>query len=461
MPLTIPGLDEEHQRLVDDYRARFPEANVSRFSDNWKRLRVLALSTWGLHYSVQVVADDLFPDTAAGTALDRLLRIWGLERKQATASSKSSALRVFGTAATPITVGDLLVHSSGLIYQVNETTTVAAIGYTDVDVLSISLGSATKLNAGETLTFSPAVLGLKDDAELQLDIDTNGADLESDASARTRLLNRISQPGAGGNANDYRQWAKAIDDIVSAYAYPLRRGRGTIDLAVLQTGSGSARLPDLAKRNLVQAAIDILRPVTTKNFRTIEVTEQKQGIEVTMVPQPGAQNAADWADPPSPLLVSTWTAETRTLQFTTDRPSDMAKGHRFVIKTTLGDGKGEVLWIEALGSGSDDVVVRTVPTIAPVLNDTVYAAGPLTDPVRSALTDFVDTFGPVIGLYGTGEWVDELVPARLLAMMLSVSGMHNGTVVTPSTTVTPTDPVYPNDTTLPLITWGEVVVRYA
>lgn len=461
MPQTIPTLDEQHERLLDDYKARLPTHDASRYSDNWKRLRILALATWGLHHSVQVVEDDLFPDTAAGAALDRLMAIWGLTRKPATASSKPAALRITGTLAASITTGMQLVHSSGLVYQVNETTSIPAALYIDVDVLSISTGSATKLNAGEILTFSPSQTGLTDEAELRLDIDVNGADLESDASARTRLLNRISQPGAGGNANDYVQWAVAIDDIVTAYTYPLRRGRGSVDLAVLQTGSGSARLPDATKRTEVYDAIEEVRPVTVKAFRVLEVTAQSQNIDIVITPQPGSEYRADWSDPPTPLEVSSWTAGTRTLQFTTDRPSDMAKGGRLVIKTAAGDGDGVVHEIEALGSGSDDVVLREAPTTAPVATDTVYAGGNLTKAVRDVLTAFVDAFGPAIGLYGTGEWVADMVPARLLAVALAVTGMHNASVVTPSADVVPADTVYPNDTTIPVLTWGEVVVRYS
>ena len=87
MAFTIPSLDEIHGRLIGDYKARFPGADVSRFSDTWKRLRVLAGAVLGLHYHLNVVYEDLLPDGAAGEKLDRHGDIHDVTRKPATAAS--------------------------------------------------------------------------------------------------------------------------------------------------------------------------------------------------------------------------------------------------------------------------------------------------------------------------------------------------------------------------------------
>jgi len=56
---------------------------------------------------------------------------------------------------------------------------------------------------------------------------------ETDSSLLARLLEYIRRPPAGGNKYDYVKWAKAIDNVVAAYCYPLAQGLGTVDVVVV------------------------------------------------------------------------------------------------------------------------------------------------------------------------------------------------------------------------------------
>jgi uncharacterized phage protein gp47/JayE len=56
---------------------------------------------------------------------------------------------------------------------------------------------------------------------------------ETDAEYLARLLNHIRQRPAGGNKNDYEQWALSIDNVKAAYCYPLAQGLGTVDVVIL------------------------------------------------------------------------------------------------------------------------------------------------------------------------------------------------------------------------------------
>ncbi|WP_413462564.1 baseplate J/gp47 family protein [Kingella kingae] len=42
----------------------------------------------------------------------------------------------------------------------------------------------------------------------------------------------MRRPPAGGNQYDYKNWALSVDGVSSAYVYPLRRGLGTVDIAI-------------------------------------------------------------------------------------------------------------------------------------------------------------------------------------------------------------------------------------
>ena len=55
---------------------------------------------------------------------------------------------------------------------------------------------------------------------------------ETDGDYLTRLLNRIQEPPAGGNANDYVQWALAVQNVEDAWCFPLAQGLGTVDVVI-------------------------------------------------------------------------------------------------------------------------------------------------------------------------------------------------------------------------------------
>ena len=56
---------------------------------------------------------------------------------------------------------------------------------------------------------------------------------ESDADYLARFLNVVRKPPAGGNDNDYEQWAKEITNVLKAYTIPLAQGLGTVDVMIL------------------------------------------------------------------------------------------------------------------------------------------------------------------------------------------------------------------------------------
>ncbi len=458
MPFETPSLDELHNRLLNDYRGRFPGGEFSRHGDNWKRLRTLAGGLWGGHYQQSIAEEDLYPDSAKGVALARIGTIWGVVKKGATPARKSNALRVFGTSGAAVAIGNELTSASGLRYQINENANVTSQLFVDVDVVAIDVGAATRLVTGDILTFTAPPVNIEAEAELQLDLDEDGEDEENDGAYSTRIIDKISQPGMGGNPNDYRQWSKEVTGVAEAYVYPLRRGFGSVDVAALHTGRGTVRLLTTQERTDLLAYLTALRPTGQKLLRVIQVTATEKDVDIQISAIPGTQFQWDWGDS-VPLVVTSWTAGTRTLKFTASRPSDMEENDRLIIATTLGNGTGEEFEIEAMGGAADEVILKKAPSVAPVAGDTVYSGGDLVGPVRDAILAHMDSLGPAIGLYGTGEWVDQLQRGRLEAVAFGITGVRDVVVNVPASDQTPSDPGFPNDTTLELFIPGQIVVR--
>ena len=71
MPYDVLSLDEQTDQQVASYSNLLPDKNVSRNSDNWKRIRSTAGATTDLHAHIDVAWRDAMPDTAEGAELTR------------------------------------------------------------------------------------------------------------------------------------------------------------------------------------------------------------------------------------------------------------------------------------------------------------------------------------------------------------------------------------------------------
>lgn len=56
---------------------------------------------------------------------------------------------------------------------------------------------------------------------------------ETAAELLARLLEYIRRPPAGGNRYDFVKWSLSIDNVASAFCYPLAQGLGTVDVVLL------------------------------------------------------------------------------------------------------------------------------------------------------------------------------------------------------------------------------------
>lgn len=105
-----------------------------------------------------------------------------------------------------------------------------------------------------------------------------GTNKESDSSLLERLLDKIRRPAAGGNRYDYKNWALNVDGVEQAYVYPLRRGLGTVDIAITADND----VPNDETVSRAQNYIDDERPVTAKESKVVkpDVTKVNFNIQV-------------------------------------------------------------------------------------------------------------------------------------------------------------------------------------
>lgn len=456
MALDTLTLEEQHDFMIAHYRMLLPDMDVSEMSDNWLWLRTQAAAATDNHAHIKAIKADLLPWSARGITQEQWAEFSGVPRKGATGARKAEALRVFGTPTSPVPDSSELLHESGLRYRTSGAEVVGPLGWVDVDVAAISTGAATRLNAGERLTFTSAHAGLQDEAELQLDLDEDGTDQESEGEWAERIARRWYDEPAGGKATDYEKWATAETGIQEAYAYPLRRGLGSVDLAALHAGSGTARILSAPEVADLQATLDAKRPISVKAFRVLQVVGEPVNVEYDYVPNGEPQYEPDWDDQ-TPPEVDDWDAVDRILSLNV-RPDSMKAGDRIVLS---GGATGRERVIEALGPLDDQVVIEADDAgDIPAEDMLVYSGGPLVQPIRAAIIALIDSLGtanPDAKRYGT--WDGSLRLGAIFRAVSAVEGHLDGEIDEPDETVEADDPAFPDDANIGLLVPGQILVR--
>jgi uncharacterized phage protein gp47/JayE len=504
----VPTLEEMLGFLIALGKGLLPTRNFgSRFVPGWKLLKIIAGAATDGHAHIVSAFDAVFPTRARGAALDEWLGLiapgGSKLRKGATGARKANAGRVRGSNGSTFTAGDQLIHrKSNQLYQLGESGTIVAPvpGYVDADIVAVSTGAATRLEKGEVLEFLAPPTGIKTQVELQLTLDEDGVDAEQDGSAQNRLLLAMGTPRSGGNQADFVGWALLQLGVAQAFCYPNRAGVGTVDIAALHQGTGSARILLAGEVTALIAALRELAPTqmgaTGGALRGLTVIAETANVELTITPDGQAQNAMDYDDIAGPAQVLTWNGTTRALQFNAARPSTMKAGDRICIKGVASTQDSAPMVIEALSS-TDTVILQTIPKkpdgtdATPAATDLVYAGGPLTVTVRAAVlahlngdTLYAGPAGPLPaataassgidtthlevlaegigtanpgGLYGA--WNGGLLLSVLAKIGTFTKGVRKQTVVTPVLDQEATDYPFPNDVQIGLLVPGYILVR--
>lgn len=258
MPFTTPDFRKIRADYLRDLRNLDPSVDVAEDSDAFVRGSALASAVEGLYEHQKWIVKQIFPDTADPENLERHAATRGLKLKPGVpASGTISATGAPGVVLLP---GLTFVLGDGREYVVTDTTEVDLSGVATVPAQALETGAAGNALTGLQGTWQLAPTGLDSSAEVVEMV--GGAPGETHAELLDRLLFVIRTPPAGGNRYDYIRWAREVPGVAQAYAFPLRRGLGTIDVAITATTG----LPSAETLQAVRDHIDAIRPVTAKNF---------------------------------------------------------------------------------------------------------------------------------------------------------------------------------------------------
>lgn len=269
----VPNLEEIRASLLRDYQTYYPNADTSEDSDAYARASSLAACAEGIYAHQKWMIKQFFPDTADTEFLEKHAGLRGLRRRNATYSAGKGAT-VSGNPDAVIAVGLQIKTEDGRFYETTESAVIPASGSVIVAVRSLATGAVQNIKTATKGSFMAAPVGVSTDVVLN---DVVGAtNAESDSSLLERLLNKIRRPAAGGNKYDYKDWALEVDGVEQAYVYPLRRGLGTVDIAI--TADNGVPSDDTVRR--AQEYIDQERPVTAKESKVVKPDMTKVNFNI-------------------------------------------------------------------------------------------------------------------------------------------------------------------------------------
>jgi uncharacterized phage protein gp47/JayE len=194
-------------------------------------LRVLAWVQAGLAYLHYGYLDWISRQSTPFTATDEYLEGWAalaptpVLRKAPTPACGSATWA--GVALTPLPVGTLCSRSDLSQFVTTAAAVVGSGGTVTTTIQAVVAGSASNTDAGAPLTLSGVVAGIVSLGAAAGPL-TGGADLETDAALRTRMLESYAAPPHGGDQADYVTWALAVPGVTRAWCSPTGFGAGTV-----------------------------------------------------------------------------------------------------------------------------------------------------------------------------------------------------------------------------------------
>ncbi|MCR9031303.1 baseplate J/gp47 family protein [Citrobacter amalonaticus] len=258
MPFITPVAAQIRDDLLRDIKnlLQLTDDKLGPDSDWYVRASSVASVAEGLYQHQGWIVRQIFPDTADAEYLYLHARTRGLTRKPANSASGTAA---FTGEPGSSNVAGLVFNRNNVSWTTTEDVTIGATGTGTARAVSSLAGTAGNTSAATTATLTTTPDGF--DSSVIVGVMAGGTDEESDAELLARLLEIIRRPPAGGNKYDYKRWALEVAGVSAAYVYPLRRGLGTVDVAI--TSAGGLPSQDVVDRT--QAHIDDVRPVTAKN----------------------------------------------------------------------------------------------------------------------------------------------------------------------------------------------------
>lgn len=190
-------------------------------SDAYMHADVLGLILEPLEAQALDTTNQILPDRATSTNLDRHGFVEGLSRQPATPATLQIEITGVPLAAWAA-AGAVLLGTNGLQYTPVPNASPPLLdgaGKATIQAVCNTPGTQGNLAPGSTLTWSSTPVNLNSTAGVT-GLDASGTDAETDASYAARIIERRRERPGSGNRADWIDWVVQTDAAVDAVDYP-------------------------------------------------------------------------------------------------------------------------------------------------------------------------------------------------------------------------------------------------
>jgi uncharacterized phage protein gp47/JayE len=262
LSLVAPTLRAIIDRVREDIATDTGEDDV-RIKGTFARAAGLALAgaVKGMYGFAAAVANELHPATMVDFGVPLWGATLGLIRVGAIAAVHPVTLTFTSAATVPL--GAVFTGPDGAEYTLDAAVSRGSAGTSTGSITATTAGNAGTLDTGSAVAMSVPVAGVNNSATVGA-ATTDGADEETLAAWKSRILLRLAAPPQGGSATDYEQWARAsLSEVVRAYVQSNTPWLGNVTVYCTVTptaGTADSHLPTGGQVATVQAAIDASCP---------------------------------------------------------------------------------------------------------------------------------------------------------------------------------------------------------
>lgn len=291
MPFERPKLPQLIDQGASEFESRLPGV-LARVRNSMVGVinRVIAGALSTLYKYAEYLNDQVWPDRAAAEFLPLHGARWGKPRLPAAVATGVATFS--GINGSAIALGTVVKRSDSVQYSTTAAGVIAA-GVANIAIEAVEAGQLGNAAIGTELTLTSPIAGVNAVATAQSAL-AGGADVEAIEPWRARILSRIRKPPQGGADFDYAGWALDVPGVTRAWVYPKEQGAGTVVVRFVRDDDASL-IPDAGEIAAVQAAIDLVAPVTADVFVLAPVATP-QNYTIQLLPDSPAIRAAVQAE---------------------------------------------------------------------------------------------------------------------------------------------------------------------
>jgi uncharacterized phage protein gp47/JayE len=283
MPFETPSLPVLIKRTQSDLAS-----DSLRQSDAQVLARTLSGAAFGLYGYLDWIAEQILPDTADESTLERIAALRLNQARKAAVAASGSVSFTAATGAV-LDVDTVLQSSDGRSFKVTAAGTTHA-GLNTATVQAIDAGTLGNADAGQSLIAVQPLQGIGSTFTVLAPGLTGGVARETLESLRARVIRSYRVIPQGGSAQDYETWSLEVPGITRAWCRGNYLGPGTVGVFVMRDDDPQP-IPNAAQLAQVQAHIEPLRPVTADVYVLAPVMKPV-AYQLRLTPDTSAVRAA-------------------------------------------------------------------------------------------------------------------------------------------------------------------------